>query len=115
MTKLKTMSRLILCGLLTWALAWQPQAIAFAAPDPESHPVSYRVLNPIESGSVTLYPIIRTHVEEKAAHWHYLTLDQGLKSGDVVITEAGKARGLACFMHEGSRSGVRGPRLWRWC
>ena len=41
-----------------------------------------------------MYPIVRVHTEEKAARWRYLTLDQGLKSGEVVITEAGKARGL---------------------
>jgi hypothetical protein len=94
MTKLKTMSRWTLCGLLTWALAWQLEAIAFAGMEPQSHTTSYRVLDPIESGSVTLYPIVLAHAEEKAAHWRYLTLDQGLKSGEVVITEAGKARGL---------------------
>jgi hypothetical protein len=103
MTKLKTMIRLILCGFLTWALAWQPEAIAFAGPEPQSHSASYRVLDPIESGSVTLYPIVRAHPEEKAMRWHYLTLDQGLKSGEVIITEAGKARGLVR-----SRNGVHG-------
>lgn len=94
MTELKTMSRLILCGLLTWALAWQLEAIAFAGLEPQSRSASYRVLDPIESGSVTLYPIVRVHAEDHATHWHYLTLDEGLGNGDVVITEAGKARGL---------------------
>ncbi len=94
MAKLKTMSRLILCGLLTWALSWQLEAIAFAGLEPQSRSASYRVLDPIESGSVTLYPIVRGHAEDKATHWNYLTLDEGLKNGEVIITEAGKARGL---------------------
>ena len=98
MTKLKTMSRLILCGLLTWALAWQ---FAFAGLDTQPRATSYRVLDPIESGSVTLYPIVRVHEEGNAARWRYLTLDQGLKSGEVVITEAGKARGLVRFRNRG--------------
>jgi hypothetical protein len=33
--------------------------------------------------------------DDRAAHWQFITLDQGLKSGDVVITEAGRAAGLA--------------------
>jgi hypothetical protein len=92
---------LILCGLLTWALAWQLEAIAFAGLDTQPRATSYRVLDPIESGSVTLYPIVRTHEEGNAARWRYLTLDQGLKSGEVVITEAGKARGLVRFRNRG--------------
>ena len=107
MTKLKTMSRLTLCVLLTCALAWQLEAIAFAGAEPQSRATSYRVLDPIESGSVTLYPIVQVHAEENAAHWHFLTLDQGLKSGEVVITEAGKARGLVRFRNRsrGTESG----------
>jgi hypothetical protein len=94
MTKLKRMSRLTLCGLLTCALAWHPELLAAYGLEPQTHSPSYRVLDPIKSGNVTLYPIVRTRVDEKAAHWHYQTLDQGLKSGEVVVTEAGKARGL---------------------
>jgi len=103
MTKLKTMIGLTLCGLLTCALARKTQTIAFAGLEPQSHAVSYRVLDPIESGSVTLYPIVRVHSDERAMRWHYLTLDQGLKSGEVIITEAGKARGLVR-----SRTGIHG-------
>ncbi len=103
MTKLNTWSRLMLCGLLTSTLAWQPGVVAFAGQEPQTHNATYRVLEPIESGNVTLYPIVRVHADDRAAHWHYLTLDQGLKSGEVVITEAGKARGLVR-----SRGGVRG-------
>jgi len=111
MPKQKTMSRLTVCFLLTWMLASQP--VAFAGHEPQAHLASYRVLDPIESRSVTLYPIVRAHteeVEEKVARWHYLTLDQGLKSGDVVITEAGKTRGLVRSRNgsHGSITGVNG-------
>jgi hypothetical protein len=60
---------------------------------------AYRILEPITSGEVTLYPIVRTHAQERAEHWSYLNLDQGLQSGEVVITEAGKARGLVRSRH----------------
>ncbi len=94
MTKLKTTNKLILGGLVACTLACQLEAIAFAGAEPPSRSACYRVLDPIESGSVTLYPVVRTHPEDKAGRWQYLTLDNGLKNGEVVITEAGKARGL---------------------
>jgi hypothetical protein len=106
MSRLKTMSRLALCGLLTWALALQPELLAAHGLEPQSHSASYRVLDPINLGRVTLYPIVRVRVDEKAAHWRYLTLDQGLKSGEVVVTEAGKARGLVR-----SRNGSHGNAI----
>ncbi len=63
--------------------------------EPAAQSAEYRVLDPIESGAVTLYPIARIAAESHAADWRYITLDEGLQSGKVVITEAGKAAGLA--------------------
>jgi hypothetical protein len=60
----------------------------------EEYRVQYRVLDPIQSGDLTLYPIAQVMESAEVAHWRYLTLDEGLRSGDVVIEEAGKARGL---------------------
>lgn len=78
---------------------------AAAGPEqPTTQSGEYRVLEPIESGAVTLYPIVRVDSDTRAAKWQYITLDEGLKSGEVVITEAGKAAGLARNRH--NRDGV---------
>jgi hypothetical protein len=53
---------------------------------------SYRVLAPIESGNLLLFPVVRgSHVPGSTP---FLTLDEGIKSGQVEVTEAGKVRGL---------------------
>jgi hypothetical protein len=53
---------------------------------------SYRVLAPIESGSLLLFPVVRT--AKTPGSTPFLTLDEGIKSGQVEVTEAGKVRGL---------------------
>src|SRR5579859_1161065 len=55
---------------------------------------SYRVLKPIQSGDLTLFPVVRNDDKTLPAD-QFLTLDEGLKSGDVEVTEAGKVQGLA--------------------
>jgi len=49
-------------------------------------------LPPIESGNLLLFPVVRD--TKAGAGSPFLTLDEGLKSGQVEITEAGKVRGL---------------------
>ena len=52
---------------------------------------SYRVLAPIESGNLLLFPVVesgRMHASP------FMTLDEGIKSGQVEVTEAGNVRGL---------------------
>lgn len=78
---------------LTAAIPWGGMAAA-ADQAGAKKTDAYRVLKPIESGELVLYPIARNTASEAAAQWRYLTLDEGLKSGQVVIEEAGKARGL---------------------
>ena len=55
---------------------------------------SYRALQPIKSGDLTIFPVVRNSESLRPAGWQYLTLDEGLKSGEVVVTEAGRVRGL---------------------
>jgi len=51
----------------------------------------YSLLSPIRSGNLTVFPVVAA----KSFDTHeFLTLDEGLRSGDVVVTEAGQARGL---------------------
>src|ERR1035438_3366246 len=51
----------------------------------------YSLLSPIRSGNLTIFPVVAGKSFETA---EFLTLDEGLRSGDVVVTEAGQARGL---------------------
>jgi len=52
---------------------------------------SYRVLAPISRGNLTIFPVVadRTHDTR-----NFLTLDEGLRAGEVVVTEAGSVRPL---------------------
>src|SRR5215467_13971554 len=49
----------------------------------------YKVLAPIRHGNLTVFPVVavKTHNTEE-----FLTLDEGLRSGDVVVTESGVIR-----------------------
>jgi len=51
----------------------------------------YSLLSPIRSGKLTVFPVVASKSYDTAV---FLTLDEGLRSGDVVVTEAGQARGL---------------------
>jgi hypothetical protein len=53
----------------------------------------YKVLKPIESGDLTLFPVMLTSGKTPPAD-QFLTLDEGLKNGEVEVTEAGRVRGL---------------------
>jgi hypothetical protein len=53
----------------------------------------YRVLKPIQSGDLTLFPVVRADGKTSPAD-QFLTLDEGLKSGEIEVTEAGKVQGL---------------------
>ncbi len=51
----------------------------------------YKVLEPIRHGSLTVFPIV---APKSYSTGEFLTLDEGLRSGDVVVTEYGNVRGL---------------------
>jgi hypothetical protein len=52
---------------------------------------SYRVLAPIESGNLLLFPVVESG---KMPASPFITLDEGIKSGQVEVTEAGNLHGL---------------------
>jgi len=56
----------------------------------------YKVLAPLSSGNLTIFPVVGPSAPNTGM---FLTLDEGLRSGEVVVTEAGSVRGL-----------VRGPQ-----
>jgi len=64
-----------------------------AAGGPVNGADGYRVLAPIESGQLLLFPVVRSS-GDSPAETPFITLDEGLKSGDVEVTEAGNVRGL---------------------
>jgi hypothetical protein len=64
---------------------------------------SYRVLAPIESGNLLLFPVVWAN-GKPAAGTPFITLDEGLKNGSVEVTEAGNVRGLVR-----NRGGNPGP------
>jgi hypothetical protein len=56
----------------------------------------YKVLDPIRHGSLTVFPVV---APKSFATGEFLTLDEGLRSGDVVVTEYGNVRGLLRRRH----------------
>ena len=53
----------------------------------------YRVLAPLESGNLLLFPVVKANGKPAGAT-PFLTLDEGIKSGQVEVTEAGRVQGL---------------------
>ncbi len=47
----------------------------------------YKVLAPISHGSLTIFPVVAASAHDTS---EFLTLDEGLRSGEVVVTEAGR-------------------------
>ncbi len=62
-------------------------------------PSGYRVLAPISHGNLTIFPVVASTTHDTS---EFLTLDEGLRSGEVVVTEAGRVQPLL-------RRGVRIP------
>jgi hypothetical protein len=51
----------------------------------------YQVLAPITQGNLTVFPVIASASHDTS---EFLTLDEGLRAGDVVVTEAGQRSGM---------------------
>src|SRR5215469_469734 len=51
----------------------------------------YKVLDPIRHGNLTVFPVVAA---KSYPTGEFLTLDEGLHSGEVVVTEAGAVQGL---------------------
>jgi ARG/rhodanese/phosphatase superfamily protein len=54
-------------------------------------PSDYKVLEPIRHGNLTVFPVVAATSYPTA---EFLTLDEGLRSGEVIVTEAGSVQGL---------------------
>lgn len=51
----------------------------------------YKVLEPIRHGNLTVFPVVAA---KSYPTGEFMTLDEGLRSGDVIVTEAGNVQGL---------------------
>lgn len=68
------------------------QRHAYGAASPvDQRPSGFRVLAPLESGNLLLFPVVQSG---KLPGSQFITLDEGIKSGEVEVTEAGGVRGL---------------------
>jgi hypothetical protein len=81
---LALMGVVIMAGLV---LADQRQAGAGDAGETSG----YKVLEPIHHGNLTVFPVAAAKSYPTA---EFLTLDEGLRSGEVVVTESGNLQGL---------------------
>jgi hypothetical protein len=92
---MKIPGRFALAGALLLAfaaVARQDVVHAGGGPiEPAAEP--YRVLAPIESGNLLLFPIVRAGTRSLSES-PFITLDEGIKNGEVEVTEAGRVRGL---------------------
>jgi hypothetical protein len=88
------LTRIGLAGAALFALAaCEQHGGVMAAGGPLETANEFKVLAPIESGNLLLFPVVRENGKSPGAT-PFLTLDEGIKSGQVEVTEAGKVRGL---------------------
>jgi hypothetical protein len=83
--------------LAALAAAYQLNTVKAGGGPTQAEGGRYRVLAPIESGNLLLFPVVRADDgadKEFTGETPFITLDGGLKSGEVEVTEAGRARGL---------------------
>jgi hypothetical protein len=92
---MKNLGRLGLAGAMVLALAAfvQQSGVQAAGGPQETANGYYKVLAPIESGNLLLFPVVRAN-SKSAGATPFITLDEGIKSGQVEVTEAGRARGM---------------------
>src|ERR1700731_3237282 len=75
------MLALLLCGFAVMSAA--------NAGDSASLPATandYKILTPITQGDLTVFPVVSAKVHDTS---DFITLDEGIRSGDVVVTEVG--------------------------
>jgi hypothetical protein len=75
----------LLLGAMAAALFCLPSGIS-AGPPPLDH--KYQVLDPIRQGNLTIFPVVAATSHDTS---EFLTLDEGLRSGAVEVTETGRA------------------------
>jgi hypothetical protein len=90
---------LLLSLAVTLAVGGRRQAFAG-----EPSAADYKVLAPIRHGNLTVFPVITATSHDTG---EFLTLDEGLKSGEVEVTESGSVRGMVRRPPRGSHGVLR--------
>jgi ARG and Rhodanese-Phosphatase-superfamily-associated Protein domain len=82
------MQKLWLGGVLMAALIalFMPPAPAGVTGEPAPIVSDYKLLDPITHGDLTIFPVVSAKTHDTNG---FLTLDEGIRSGEVVVTEAG--------------------------
>ena len=63
-----------------------------SAPVGDSAPArGYKILAPITHGDLTIFPVVAENVHDTSG---FITLDEGMRSGEIVVTEVGKIAGM---------------------
>ncbi len=99
---------LAVAGLFSIAAFNRADAGQPAPPNPSPGQVShskYKVLAPISQDNLTIFPVVAANTYDTS---RFLTLDEGLRSGEVVVTEAGSVRGMIR-----RRPGHPQPMVWQ--
>jgi hypothetical protein len=86
------MKRLLLGALSIIALATQFIASAGAG-ETSTFSGDYKLLDPISHGDLTVFPVVSNKAHDTS---EFITLDEGIRSGEVVVTEMGN---LHSMMH----------------
>src|SRR5215469_1681755 len=77
-----------------------------AGGDPELVASDYKLLDPITHGNLTVFPVVSARSHDTS---QFLTLDEGIRSGEVVVTEVGN---LHTMVRRPVRDGFAvGPRV----
>jgi len=87
-----TLARTVWIGILGLFTLMAGEVIAWGGRQPDEVSAGdYRVLSPITHGNLTIFPV----VSDRRHDTHmFITLDEGLRSGEVVVSEAGQVQGL---------------------
>ena len=80
-------------SLLAFAAFEQGNQVSAAGGPIENSNGPFRVLAPIQSGDLLLFPVVRS-TGKSLGEIPFITLDEGIKSGEVEVTEAGRVQGL---------------------
>jgi len=66
--------------------------VAFAGTgEPAPSPSYYTLLDPISHGDLTVFPVVSSQTYDTS---QFITLDEGIRSGEVVVTEVGNLHGM---------------------
>jgi len=92
---MKNLVRFALAAALLVLLTglYRQSGVKAAGGPAETNSETFRVLAPIESGNLLLFPVVKASGKTPGAT-PFLSLDEGIKSGEVEVTEAGRVRGL---------------------